>query len=152
MPEPKTTEGQSTCLPAAEKRWIPDPPDQVRGRDDGEWRKALAGFEAAQAEVLRIEAATSGCGFEDEEALLPAHDAACEAMEAALRRMLFVPAPHLFALGIKFEAAFAQELRSAPEDDPRFGTLLADIGRLSGAECLAGPSRRRFGGLTGSSG
>jgi len=99
-----------------------------------EWDRALAAFEAAQAEVLRIEAATAGYSLEDEEALLPAHEAACEAMEAALQHMLFVPAPHLLALGIKFEAAFDHELKTAPDDDPRFRAIMQDIVQLHGAQ------------------
>ena len=117
------------------------PPDRVRGRNDGEWDEALAAFEAAQAAVREIEAATAGYGFEDEEALLPAHDAACEALEAALQHMLFVPVPHLPALGIKFEAAFDHELKSAPDDDLRFSALLTDIVRLWSAERRGMPER-----------
>jgi hypothetical protein len=52
-------------------------------RPGEEWKKALAAFEAAAAKVREIEATTSGYGLEDEEAVLPAHDAACAAMEAA---------------------------------------------------------------------
>jgi hypothetical protein len=118
-----------SLLPGAtEGRWIPD---QVR--DDEEWVAALAAFEAAQAAVREIEAATAGYSLEEEEALLPQHDAACEALEAALQRLLLMPAPHLMALGIKFEAAFAHELSSSPDDDPRFGAILQDIIRLQGA-------------------
>ncbi|HYE29302.1 MAG TPA: hypothetical protein VEA61_13865 [Allosphingosinicella sp.] len=121
---------ESTCLAREEERWIPD---QVR--DDEQWQSALAAFEAAAAEVRAIEAATAGYRFEEEEAVLPAHDAACAAMEAALQRMLFVPAPHLGALGIKFEAAFAHELASAVQHgELRFPAIMQDILRLHGAQ------------------
>lgn len=124
---------ESICL-SEEVRWTPDPPDQVRGRGDGEWDGALAAFEAARAAVWEIEAATAGYALEDEEALLPAHDAACEAMEAALQHMLFVPAPDLRALGIKFEAAFDHELASSVRHgELRYPAILQDIIRLWGA-------------------
>ena len=116
-------------------------------RPGEEWGKALAAFEAARAAVREIEAATAGYGFEDEEALLPAHDAACEAMEAALQHMLFVPAPDLRALGIKFEAAFDHELESsALHGELRYPAILQDIVRLSGAYCRpAAPGTRPRG-------
>jgi hypothetical protein len=108
-----------------------------------EWEKALAAFEAAQAAVWEIEAATAGGSAEEEEALLPAHEAACEAMEAALQRMLFVPAPHLLALGIKFEAAFADELTSAVlNGELRFPAIMQDIIRLHGAQRGSRPRRQ----------
>jgi hypothetical protein len=101
-------------------------------RSGEEWEKALAAFEAAGAEVREIEAATAGYGLEEEEeALLPVYDAACEAVEGAFGRMLAVPAPHVAALAVKFEAAFAHELKSSPDDDPRFAALLRDIVRLN---------------------
>jgi hypothetical protein len=108
------------------------PDHQVR--DDEEWQAALSAFEAAQAKIREIEAATAGYAFEDEEALLPEHDAACEAMEVALQRMLLVPAPHLYALGLKFEAAFEHELRSSSlDDEPRYRAIMQDIVRLQHA-------------------
>jgi hypothetical protein len=141
-PDPESSSGVSGSNPPPSGRatsWIPD---QVR--DDGEWQAALAAFEAAAAKVRAIEAATAGCGFEEEEeALLPAHEAACEAIEAALRWMLFVPAPHLPALGIKFEAAFAHELAaSAAGDDLRFRAIRQDIVRLWSRQGRAAVSRR----------
>lgn len=109
-----------------------------------EWDRALAVFEAAQAAVREIEAATAGGSAEEEEALLPAHEAACEAMEVALQRMLFVPAPHLLALGIKFEAAFADELTSAVlNGELRFPAIMQDIIRLHGAQRGSRPRRQR---------
>jgi cobalamin biosynthesis protein CbiG len=87
-------------------------------RSAEEWNKALAAFEKAQATVWKIEAATAGYGFEDEEPLLPAHDAACEAMEVALRRMLFVPAPDVAGFAAKLDLFFEHGLepRSAEEE------------------------------------
>ncbi|HEV2746615.1 MAG TPA: hypothetical protein VGW34_04880 [Allosphingosinicella sp.] len=112
-------------------------------RNDGEWGRALAAFVAAEAAVREMEAATAGYALEEEEALLPAHDAACEAMEMALQRMLFVPAPDLRALGIKFEAAFDQELASSVRNgELRYPAIMQDIIRLPGAERGARVERR----------
>ena len=124
---------ESTCLSARGERWIPD---QVR--DDELWQAALAAFRAAEAAVGEIEAATAGYSLEDEEALLPAHEAACDAMDAALGRLMLVPAPHLMALGVKFEAAFAHEMKTAPDDDLRFRALLQDIIGLHHAQRRGG--------------
>jgi hypothetical protein len=116
-------------------------------RDDDAWVTALAAFEAAEANVRAVEAATAGYSLEDEAALLPAHEAACDAMEAALARLLFVPAPHLPALGIKFEAAFAHELKSSlPEDQLRFGAILQDIIGLGSADRRSDAPRLVRGG------
>jgi hypothetical protein len=104
-------------------------PDQVRG--DGEWQKALAAFEGAAAEVREIEAATAGYRFEDEEALLPAHDAACEAMEIALQRMLFVPAPHPRALAAKLELFFAHGLEPHSIEADVLEAIRRDVRRLA---------------------
>jgi hypothetical protein len=102
---------------------------QVQG--DGEWKKALAAFEAAQAAVWEIEAATAGYSIADEEALLPAHEAACEAMEVALQRMLFVPAPHLLALGMKLELFFEHQLEPHSVEENVLTAVRGDVRRLT---------------------
>jgi hypothetical protein len=122
--------------------WIPD---QVRGDDgghDGEWEKALAAFEAAAAEVLRIEAATAGYGLEEEEALLPAHGAACEAMEAALRHMLLAPAPDLAAFAVKLESLLKHALEPHSIEEDVAAAIRADARRLSGSS--GGSGRASF--------
>ena len=57
-------------------------------------------------------------------------EAACDAMDSALGRLLLVPTPDLAALALKFEAAFAHELTASPDDELRFRALLQDIVRL----------------------
>lgn len=101
-------------------------------RPGEEWQTALAAFRAAAAKVLEIEAATAGYGFEEEEALLPAHDASCEAMDAALRRMLFVPAPDLAALAVKLELFFDHALEPHSVEEDVVAAIRADAGRLAG--------------------
>jgi hypothetical protein len=110
-----------------EGRWIPD---QVR--DDELWRAALAAFEAAAAKVLEIEAATAGYRFDDEDALLPAHDDACGAMEAALRRMLLVPAPDLRALGLKLDVFFDHALEPHLGEEDVLAAIRGDLRRIAG--------------------
>jgi hypothetical protein len=117
-----------TILPAeTERRWTPD---QVRG--DAEWDKGLAAFEAAQTAVWEIEAATAGYGFDEEEALLPAHEAACEAMETALGRLLLVPAPDLAAFATKLDLFFEHELEPHSAEDDVLAAIREDVGRLAG--------------------
>ncbi|MFL6846127.1 MAG: hypothetical protein ACJ8ER_14740 [Allosphingosinicella sp.] len=96
-----------------------------------EWEAALVAFEAAEGAVRQIEAATAGYGFEDEAALLPAHEAACEAMEAALGRLLLVPAPHLVALLVKLELFFRHELEPHSVDAEVLAAIKGDARRLA---------------------
>ena len=70
--------------------------------------------------VQKIEAATAGCGFDEEEALLPAHDSACGSTEAALRRMLLAPVPDLTGFAAKLELFFEHEIEPHSVDrDPQ---------------------------------
>jgi hypothetical protein len=132
---PELVSGSNSPAPGQVTSWT-----LKRVQGDDAWQTALAAFRAAEAAVGEIEAATAGYSLEEEEeeeeeeALLPAHEAACEAMEIALGRLLPVPVPHLAALGVKFEAAFAHELASAPDDDLRFRALLQDIILLHSAQ------------------
>jgi hypothetical protein len=101
-------------------------------RNDGEWQAALAAVEAAQAAVWEIEAATAGYGLEDEEALLPAHEAACDAMEVALGRMLLAPAPDLAAFAAKLELFFEHELEPHSVGEDVLAAIRGDAARLAG--------------------
>ncbi|HEX6376743.1 MAG TPA: hypothetical protein VFZ91_13605 [Allosphingosinicella sp.] len=96
-----------------------------------DWEAALAAFEATAAKVRAIEAATAGCGFDEEEALLPAHEAACEAMEAALGRLLLVPVPDLAAFAAKLELFFDHELEPYSVEAPCLAAIRGDARRLS---------------------
>jgi hypothetical protein len=96
-----------------------------------DWDKALTAFEAAEAKVREIEAATAGYGLE-EEALLPAHGAACAAMEAALGRMLLAPAPDLPAFAAKLELLFEHELEPHSVGEDVLAAIRGDAARLAG--------------------
>jgi hypothetical protein len=98
-----------------------------------DWDRALAAFEVAETAVREIEAATAGYGFEAEEALLPEHDSACEAMEAALGRLLAVPAPDLAGLARKIELAFAHVIEPPAGGEDGLGTILGDARQLANA-------------------
>ena len=96
-----------------------------------EWEKALAAFEAAEAAVGEIEGATAGDSLEDEEALLPEHEAACEAMEAALGRLMLVPVPHLEALAAKLELFFEHGLEPYSVEAACLAAIRGDARRLA---------------------
>ena len=152
--KPRLREGQSAAQPSrravlgaavvlpfvgmdqADGPLHPPSPSAAAGphpRSGEEWEAALAAFEAAAAEVRAIEAATAGCGFEAEEALLPAHDSACAAMEGALTRMLRAPAPHLGAFAVKLELFFGHALEPHSVDADVAAAIRSDAGRLAGA-------------------
>jgi hypothetical protein len=94
------------------------------------WASALADFQEAQAQVAAIEAPTAGASAAEEEAWLPAHDAACGAMEAALARAMLVPAPDVAALAVKLELYFAHALEPGSFEEESGAALLADAERL----------------------
>jgi hypothetical protein len=91
-----------------------------------DWHEALAVFEAAAGEVRAVEAATAGYCLEEQEALLPAHEAACDALEAALRRLLGVPAPDLAALARKIELVIAHEIEPLSDGAPGWAAIRRD--------------------------
>ena len=94
------------------------------------WDGALRAFHATQAEVLRIEAATAGASAEEEDNWLPAHDAACAAMEDALARSLAAPAPDLAALAAKLELLFAHAVEPGAVEEEAAAAVRADCRRL----------------------
>ena len=99
-------------------------------RPGEEWEAALAAYERAAAHVREVEAGTAGLSFAEEEARLPAHDAACAAMEGALERVLRVPAPGPGALAVKIELMFGQAVEPGAADEGCVAALLADARRL----------------------
>ena len=111
----------------------PTLPSPLEG--EGSWSEALTAFHAAQAEVRRIEAATAGGSAEEEEAWLPAHDAACGAMSEALERLLAVPAPSLPALAAKLDLVFAHAIEPGAVEDEVAEAVLGDSRRLLAAAC-----------------
>jgi hypothetical protein len=100
-------------------------------RSGEEWQAALAAFEEAQAAVRGIEAATAGCGYEEEEALLPVPDAACDAAGAALGRLLLAPVPDLAAFAAKLELFFEHELEPHSVDRKVVAAIREDGRRLT---------------------
>jgi hypothetical protein len=110
-------------------RWTPN---QVRGDMVGfsAWQQALGAFRAAQAAVAEIEAASAGASFEEEEAWLPRHDAACDRMEGALLRAIALPAPDLGALAIKLELLFAHGIEPNAVDEAWLAAIREDALRL----------------------
>jgi hypothetical protein len=71
-----------------------------------EWAAALRAFREARAEVDAVERRSAGLSVVEEEAWMPAHEAACAAMEGALGRVVRAAAPDLAALGEKMGLVF----------------------------------------------
>jgi hypothetical protein len=99
--------------------------------DGGGFGAALAAFRAAQAEVAAIEAATAGRSAAEEEAWLPAHDAACAAMEAALAALLALPAPNLPAFAVKLDLLFTHRVEPGAADEADIRSALGDARRFA---------------------
>jgi hypothetical protein len=116
---------ESTLSSAVERSGTPD---QVRG--DGRWQRALARFEAAEAEVRAVARATAGGTAEEEEALQEVYDAGLEAHSAALLRLMKVRAPDLAALALKIELAIDEEVGSLTGGEACLAALKRDVRRL----------------------
>ena len=105
-------------------------PDQVRG--DGRWERALARFEATEAEMRAVERLTAGGSMEAEEALEEVYLARVGDFLAALRRVMRVRAPSLPALARKIELAIDQEVGTLTGGDLCLLALKRDVRRLMG--------------------
>jgi hypothetical protein len=128
--EPKATAGESTFSVATGSAWIPD---QVR--DDGErWRRALASYRAAEAEVRGFERATAGRSFEEAARLEGLYGDLGDAMYSALRRLLRAPAPDVAALAVKLELVVEHEVGTLEGGEACFEALLGDALRLSSGQ------------------
>jgi hypothetical protein len=114
------------------RRRVPPSPLQGEGPET-EWAAALAALRRAEAEIAafkRVE--TRGASFsqqwEPDEAF---SDLAC-AQNAALERLLLVPAPDLAALARKLALAVEEMAWELPEGDASMAMLAADARRLAG--------------------
>jgi hypothetical protein len=122
-------------------------PDQVRGdgkgradgkwvrgdgkvRGAGKWERALAGLEAAEAEMRAVERATAGGTAEEEEALEAVYLARVGDFTAALRRVMRVRAPDLRALALKIELAIDQEVGTISGGELCLAAVKRDVRRL----------------------
>jgi hypothetical protein len=85
------------------------------------WDRALGSFRHAEAAVAALE------GHPDEDAFGRAHDR----FNAALRRLLAVPAADVAALATKLEVAVAAELADLTYAPPALAALAEDARRLS---------------------
>jgi len=112
-----------------EERWMPDRARHDEGDDAGnsfavaKWDRALLRFRHAEAALAALE------GGPDEDAFGRAHDR----FNAALRRLLAVPAPDVAALATKLEIAVAAELADLTYAPPALAHLAEDARRLSRA-------------------
>jgi hypothetical protein len=99
-------------------------------RPGEDWERALGAVPAAQADVAEIEAARAGAPVAEEEAWLPRHEASCERLEAALARVVALPAPHLEGFAAKLELLFAHVVEPGAVDESWTAAIGEDAPRL----------------------
>jgi len=102
---------------------------QVQG--DAEWEAALAGFRLAETALARVEAASAGYRFDEEEEVLPGHMAACESLSAAVRRVIRAAVPDVAGLALKVELVFAHEVEPYSIDGEVIAAVRGDLRRLA---------------------
>ena len=108
----------SAALYAAERVGL-DP--RFRGDDGRRWQRALALFTRADAAVAALE------GTSDDDAF----NAAADAHDRALERLLLAPAPDLAALARKLRLARRDQAWELPSGDALMDALEQDAHRLS---------------------
>jgi hypothetical protein len=119
-------EGSESPHPMPES--TPTLPSPIKG--EGIWSNALAAFREAQAALFAVERATAGRSVEDEEAWLPAHEAACDTMEGALARAIAAPAPDLAAFAVKLDLLFAYGVEPGAIEEGVEEAIVTDCQRL----------------------
>jgi hypothetical protein len=118
----------SVEAPGPLHRVLPGPPPRA-GED---WEAALAAVRAAEARLARVESATAGYRFDEEEAVLPAFEAACDAVSGAVREAMGVAAPDWAGFSAKLELVFDYELEPHSVDEEVLAGIRADLRRLVG--------------------
>ena len=116
------------------KRRTPSPrpsggPPPRPGED--RWRRALAAFEAAEAELRAFERRTAGAPWEEQEAVERGMDEHLDVLYPALRRLLRLPAPDLHALARKIELAIDHEVGTLNGGEACLALLKRDARRLA---------------------
>ncbi|MGZ9014967.1 MAG: hypothetical protein ACXW26_00910 [Allosphingosinicella sp.] len=104
-------------------------PDQVR--DDGKWDRALATYEAVEAELRAFERRTGGAPWEEQEAVEREMDERLDALGPAMRRLMRMPAPDLRALAKKIELVVDHDVGSIDGGQACLATLKRDAKRLA---------------------
>lgn len=96
------------------------------------WRRALGVFEAAEAEVHAFERRTAGAPWEEQDAIEEAYGGRLDAMYAALRRLLRLPAPDFQAFLTKVALVTDHEVATLEGGEACMAALKRDIGRYRG--------------------
>jgi hypothetical protein len=107
------------------------PPGRARGRNDGVWREALAGFRAAEGALREFLGRTAGAPDEEQEAVEREMDERLDALGPALLRLLGAPVPDLDALAVKIETIVAHEAFSVSGGEDCLADLCRDARRLA---------------------
>jgi hypothetical protein len=119
-------------LADARGSWIPDQvrDDGKRGREDGKWERAWRAFAAAEAALRACERRTAGAPWAQQDAVEEEYGACLDALYAALRRLLRIPAPDLAALAAKIELVIDHEVATLTGGEACLAALRRDARRL----------------------
>jgi hypothetical protein len=106
---------------------------QLRMSEGGSaaWQRALAAYQAAEAELRAFEKLTAGAPWEEQAAIEEAYGDRLDAMYAALRRLMRLRAPDLPALATKIVLAVDHEVATLTGGEACMATLKRDALRLT---------------------
>jgi hypothetical protein len=108
-------------------------PRRFAPRDDAEkWRRALAAYRTAEAEVRGFERATAGSSFEAAERFEGLHGELGDAMYSALRLLLEAPAPDVAALAVKIELVVEHEVATLEGGEGYLAAIAREARVLAG--------------------
>ncbi len=130
-PVPSVVDGPLLARPEAPEP-LPRSADGPRAGEDQRWRRALAAFKAAEAELRAFERRTAGAAWEEQEAVEQGMDAHIDILYAALRRLLRIPAPDLRALATKIALSVDHEVGALTGGEACLALLKRDARRLAG--------------------
>ena len=104
------------------------------------WARALAEFETAEAAVRECERRTAGAPWAAQAAVEEEYGERLDALYAALRRLLRVPASDIGALAVKIELAIDHEVATLTGGEACLAAIRRDALRL-----CSGQARRSAG-------
>jgi hypothetical protein len=106
-------------------------PRRSAPRNDEKWRKLLAAYRAAEAEVRGFERATAGASFAEAARLEGRYGELGDVMYSALRHLLRAPAPDLAAVAAKLDLVVEHEVGTLEGGEACMSAIRADVRRIS---------------------